>query len=290
MTSRIVFLSLAVSLFLQVHGFQSEIAWAQERPLPFLAESTGDQVNVRAGQSANFEKLCQLSKGEEVVVFSKEYSWYKIQLPPSAKSFVSKDYVQFLGQNAGGVTATDVNIRAGAGIHHTILGQLAKGEQIYIQEEFDEWYRIEPLSESYGWVSQELLTFKSKDISSYQMLPPRSFVDEPISEPILLADEQNPSEEIMNAVDNVAEDFIKAESKGIITVVGFVEPYEDEGTDGIYFKIVAGGQPVCYIQGTNHMLGRFVHQKVSVDGTVNQKLLSKYSQPVVVVLKIRLIL
>jgi len=290
MTSRIVFLSLAISLFLQVHGFQSEIAWSQEHLPPFLAESTGDQVNVRAGQSANFEKLCQLSKGEEVVVFSKEYSWYKIQLPLSAKSFVSKDYVQFLGQNAGGVTATDVNIRAGAGIHHTVLGQLAKGEQIYIQEEFDEWYRIEPISESYGWVSQGLLTFKSKDISGYQMPPPRSFVDETISEPISLADEQNPSEEIVDAVDNVAEDFIKVETKGIITVVGFVEHYEDEGTDGIYYKIVAGGKPACYIQGTNHMLGRFVHQKVSVDGTVNQKLLSQYTQPVIVVLKIRLIL
>jgi len=157
MTLRIVILSLVVLLSLQVHGSHGGIVWAQEHLPPFLAESTGDHVNVRAGQSANFEKLCQLSKGEEVVIFGKEYSWYKIQLPLSAKSFVSKDYVQFLGLNAGGITATDVNIRAGAGIHHTILGRLAKGDQIYIREEFDEWYRIEPVAKSYGWVSQKLL-------------------------------------------------------------------------------------------------------------------------------------
>jgi len=290
MTSRIVFLSLVVSLSLQVHGSHSGTVWAQEHIPPFLAESTGDHVNVRAGQSANFEKLCQLSKGEEVVIFDKEYSWYKIQLPPSAKSFVSKDYVQFLGLNAGGVTATDVNIRAGAGIHHTILGKLAKGEQIYIQEEFEEWYRIEPVAESFGWVSQRFLAFKSKDFSGYQMPPPQSFVDEKISESKLVTEEQDPSEDIVDAMDVVAEKPIKVESKGIISVVGYVESHEDEGTDGIYYKIVANGQPVCYIQGTNHMLGRFVHQQVSVDGTVNQKLLSQYSHPVIVVLKVRLIL
>ena len=287
MTSRIIFFSLVISLSLQVYGSSSGIVWAQEYLPPFLAESKGDQVNVRAGQSANFEKLCQLSKGEEVVVLGKEYSWYKIQLPPSAKSFVSKNYVQFLGLNAGGVTATNVNIRAGAGIHHTVLGQLAKGEQIYIQEEFEEWYRIEPIFESYGWVSEKLLTFKSKDFSRYQMPPPRSFVDETISESKSITEEQSASEDIMDAV---VEEPIEAESKGIITVVGYVESYENEGTDGIYYKIVAGNKPVCYIQGTNHMLGRFVHQKVSVDGTVNQKLLSQYSHPVIVVLKVRLIL
>jgi hypothetical protein len=38
------------------------------------------------------------------------------------------------------------------------------------------------------------------------------------------------------------------------------------------------------------MLGRFLHQRVSVEGTVNQKLRSKYSHPVIIVLKVRLML
>jgi len=114
MASRIVFLSLFIYLSLAASGPPGDVAFAQQEFFPFLAEVTGDRVNVRSGQSANFERLCQIDKGEEIVVEGKEFSWYKVRLPSSAKSFVSKKYVQFLGQNAGGVIADRVNIRAGA--------------------------------------------------------------------------------------------------------------------------------------------------------------------------------
>lgn len=308
MTSRALFLSLLMSLCLHIYGSEGGIVSASEHLPPFLAESTGDKVNVRAGQSTNFERLCQLSNGEEVVVLGKEYSWYKIQLPPSAKSFVSKDYVQYLGLNAGGVVAADVNIRAGAGIHHTVLGQLSKGEQIYIQEDLDEWYRIEPVAESYGWVSEKFLTYKSGDLSGYQTASSRVFTDKKVLKKDLAMGEQDRFEDTQaiegqdqfegapvikkqeQLEETPAKKFIDVKNKGIISVVGYVEPYEDAGADGIYYKIVAGGQPVCYIQGVNHMLGRFINHQVSINGTVNQKLLSQYSHPVIAVLKVRLML
>jgi len=68
------------------------MVFALDHPLPFLAESTGDNVNVRAGQSANFERLCQLSEGEEVVVLDKEYSWYKIQTALTATKQIRSKY------------------------------------------------------------------------------------------------------------------------------------------------------------------------------------------------------
>ena len=290
MTSRIIFLSVLLFLFLQAIGLLGTMVFSQEHLPPYLAESTGDHVNVRAGQSANFERLCQLAKGEEVVVLGKEYSWYKIQLPSSAKSFVNKNYVQFLGLNAGGITAADVNIRAGAGIHHTVLGQLAKGVQIYIQEEFEEWYRIEPIAESYGWVSQDFLVFKSNDISGHQIvsLLPRLRVEEVVQGEVLEGELAAEDQDYLQ--ENPFEEPEEVQPKGVISVVGTVKPYEKEGDDSIYYKIVADGEPVCYIQGVNHMLGRFVDQQVSVDGTVNQKLFSEYPHPVIVILKVRLIL
>jgi len=318
MTSRIIFCSLCLTFILAIDGLCIRLVHAGQESFPFIGVSTSDQVNVRAGQSANFERLCQLKKNEEVVVIAKEFGWYKIQLPLQAKSFVSKDYVQYLGQNAGGITANDVNIRSGAGIHYTILGQLSKGEQIYIQDELEEWYRIEPVAKSFGWVAEEYLKFKSHDIHNREVVPRQILsIQRDLPEQTIEADEQ-PTEMIeesyiiedkpkMETGIDIQKDVVGEESskikkdsdfksnlsiadQGVISVSGYVEPYEKKGKDGIYFKIVSNGEPVCYIQGVNHLLGRFIHQQVKVDGTVNQKLLSQYSRPVIVVLKVRLML
>jgi len=210
---------------------------------------------------------------------------------------VNKDYVQFLGQNAGGITADYVNIRAGAGIHHTVLGQLTKGQQIYIQEELDKWYRIEPISESYGWVSDDYLAFKSEDTGEFQYLfSPRPYIEEGLPEPEVVEDDyqqEYPVEEIAEKYppqEDPVGDLIEGEDWGAITVTGIVEPYEDRGTDRIFYKIVENDKPVCYVQGVNNMLGRFVNLRVKVEGTVNQKLWSRYEQPVITVYKIRLTL
>lgn len=285
MTLRIIFCSLCVSLSLNMGLGYENIVYAQQEFFPFLAEVTGDRVNVRSGQSANFERVCQLNKDDEVVVLEKEYSWYKVQLPPTAKSFVSKKYVQYLGQNAGGIVADRVNIRAGAGIHHTVLGQLAKGEQIYIEEELDEWYRISPVAESYGWIADKFLSFKSNDVAEYRSkayLKP-SF-DEELFEPV----EEQAEEEEQEVIEE--QEVVEEQEEENFFDVGYVEAYEDEDNDGIHYKIVENGRPVCYILGVNHILGRFIHQKVSVEGTINKRLQSKYVYPVIIVSTVRLML
>ena len=101
MTSRTISFPLLICISLYVFGFCNNRVYADQESFPFLAESTGDHVNVRAGQSANFEQLCQLSKGEEVAIVGKEYSWYKIQLPSHAKSFVSNKFVEFIDDQNG---------------------------------------------------------------------------------------------------------------------------------------------------------------------------------------------
>lgn len=270
-----LFLSLSMMVCLG-HGSRVE---AQQESFPYLAEVTGDSVNVRAGQSTNFERVCQLNKGDEVVVLEKAYGWYKIQMPSEAKIYVSKLYVQYLGQNAGGVTADRVNIRAGAGTHHTVVGQLFKGEQIFIDEELDEWYRIQPVAESNAWISDQYLKFKSNDVVVYQStVYARPAVEDHLFDPVEESEDQAQEE----AAGEKEDEIFSAE--------GYVEKYEDKDNDGIHYKIVIKGRPVCYILGVNHMLGRFVHQKVSVKGTINKKLQSKYAYPVIIVSKVRLLL
>ena len=272
---RFLVLCLSLDICLGLGG----LVYAEQETFPFLAEVTGDQVNVRAGQSANFERVCQLNKGDEVVVVEKGYSWYKIQLPPASKSFVSRNHVQYLGQNAGGIISDRVNIRAGAGIHHTVLGQLAKGEQVFIEGELDEWYCIRPVAESYGWVADQFLAFKSNDVTGYRLSAySRPSIDDKLWEPV---EEQ---------VEVQAEEAAEEPAIENFSAIGYVEEYQDKDNDGIRYRIVENGRPVCYVQGVNHMLGRFIHYKVSVEGTVNNKLRSKYAYPVISVSSVRLML
>ena len=274
---------------------------AQQADFPYVGEITAEGVNVRAGQSANFERVCQLEKGDDVIVVDKQFSWYKIQLPDKANSYIHKQYVQYLGQKTGGITADKVNIRAGAGIHFTALGQLSKGETVTLEEELEEWYRIRPVPGSYGWVTGEFIALKSTDTSTYQEALasrlPKEEVLEKIAQELPVdqskAEDQGkglPQKESISAASKKARVEPVIPDNGILSVVGYVEAYEKKGEDRIYYKIVQDGEPVCYVQGPNQMLGRFMHQKVTVDGTVNQKLLSKYSRPVLTVSKIRLMI
>src|SRR5262245_11862206 len=82
--------------------FQSA-ALAQES-FPFLAEAIQNGVNVRAGGNQNFERLTQINQGEEVVVVSKNFAWYKVELPRSAVIYVSDKYFKKLSDTQGQIT------------------------------------------------------------------------------------------------------------------------------------------------------------------------------------------
>jgi uncharacterized protein YraI len=285
MIPRRILLFLVLCVWLNGNGLHPAIAATQE-VFPFVGEITGDHVNVRAGQSANFEVLGQLNEGDEVIVVDKGYSWYKIRLPATAKSFVSKEYVQYLGQNAGGITADRVNIRAGAGVHFTALGQLSKGEQIFIRDILDEWYRIQPVADSYGWITGEYVTFKSSVVVESAAQVP----DEVQSETNLPEDGQSKLSEGLDEEETGPFVTLEADDQGVFTVNGYVEPYDDKDNEGIHFLLIDRGRPVCYIQGVNHMLGRFIHQRVEIQGRVHQGLPSKDARPVIVVSKVKLML
>ncbi len=132
-----------------------------EQHFPFIASILKDQVNVRAGPSTNFEKLMSLNKGEEVVVLERNYSWYKIKLPSQARCYISQEFVKIINENVGEVIANRVNLRAGAGVQFSVIGQVNKGDPVHIIEHLEEWYRIEPPQNSYGWLLAEYLGVKS---------------------------------------------------------------------------------------------------------------------------------
>ena len=137
----------------------------QAAELPFLGVVTSQTLNVRSGQSTNFEKVGTLAEGEQVIVVDQSYGWYKVKLPANADSYLSADFVKILGDGIGEATGSRVNIRSRPMVGSTVLGQVERGTLVRILGEPQPgWLQIEPIDESYGWVSEEFVRFASADL------------------------------------------------------------------------------------------------------------------------------
>ena len=154
-------------------------AQGKDASFPYTARVKVDHVNVRAGQSNNYEVLTEVSKGEELIVIGRNYSWCKVRLPEGAKMYVKTGYVKFVSAEVGEITADRVNIRARANTTASIIGQLVRGDQFFIKEssgERGEWLWIHPLAKAQGWVREDLLEFKNKGVSGKSFLDPADAV------------------------------------------------------------------------------------------------------------------
>ena len=240
---------------------------AKKETFPFLAEINSNNVNIRAGQSANFEALCRLNKGDQAVVIAHEYSWYKIQMPPAAKLFISDKYVLVKGTK-GIITAKDVNVRAGAGINATILKQLPLGDEVVILEKKQGWLRIAPVPQTFGWVADDLITFKSKDISSFTpKLQELSMLQTPIAD------------------SSLPKNGLKA-----ILIAGQLKRLELINNPELAYQIMIGNQPTYYIKAPQKRFDAFLNQQVSIEGTLDSQSKNKNPYPILIVSKIQLIL
>ena len=291
---------------------------------PFLGEVTTDRVNVRAGQSVNFETLYQLNKGDQVVVVARAFGWYKIRLPTMAKSYVSEKYVQFLNNKSARITADEVNIRGGAGINHTVLGQLPPGTEVRILEKLEGWYRIEPVEGIYGWVTDEFVKFASQSIPPmpnlklYASQSTTPVVQEPPAAPSVIVIAAEPLKAGASTDDTTPPKHLpiqKREALGqpktiekpaataslipkktstmpeVVTMAGYLEQQNGLEFKDIQYRLVNNNnQPSYYIQGLQHALDKFLHYKVTVEGTVKTNVQSQDSYPVIIVSKIQLVL
>ena len=229
---------------------------------PFVAAVNSRDVNVRAGESENFERLCQLQEGEDVVVVGRNFSWYKIQLPKKAKSFVTDKYVQLISTAAGKITANRVNVRAGPDIMRTVLGQLDEGDEIHILEKLDGWYKIEPIEKSYGWVGDNFLVFKAK---------------------------YNPEIRPATAAESVSGNEQKI-SQEVITITGLLVKEPKPPAPNLKYKIAGQDGPAYYMEGSPEIFEPFIHYQVKVEGVLKRDSQNQYGYPIIVVSKIQLVL
>ncbi len=259
--------------------------FAAQESFPFLAKAINERVNVRAGQSQNFEKLCQLDKDEEVVVVGKDFSWYKVQLPPGTHVYVSDKYVRLVDSMEGEIVGDRVNVRSSAKVESTILGQIEKGARIRIVEKLQGWYKIVPPAQVFGWVADGLLTFKSRDITAYH---PKEHAELSVAKTSSEASEavpaQKPSAEAVSPLPATAN------PKNVsVTGVLRVLPLRQDNAE-VSYELLIRNKPAYFLQGPRAMLDDFARYTVTIDGMLNADLEKQFPRPVLKVARVQLLL
>ena len=254
-------------LILSLLCFGCTIVEAQE-VFPFVAKIKAKTANVRAGQNTNFESLGQVQEGTELVVVGASFDWRKIKLPADAKAYVNGGFVKDLGDGVGEVTGNRLNVRAGALVNAAIIGQLKKGDLIRILEKKNDWYRIEPPDQSFGWVLNEFLEKTSQEI------PPPRVVQAPVRNIYV-------KKHLEDAKANELP-------PGVVRATGTVEDLANNMISSNIRHYLQSDGTVYALQGYRHVLDGFLHQKVKIEGQIKPDV--KSDKPVLLVTKISLVL
>ena len=272
---------LAVAFLVPVFAF------AAQESFPFLAQAINERVNVRAGQSQNFEKLYQLEKGEEVVVVGKDFSWYKVQIPPSTYVYISDKYVRLANSMEGEIIGDRVNVRSSAKVESTILGQVEKGSRVRVLEKIPGWYKIAPPAQVFGWVADGLVKFKSRDITAYR---PKWKEVEREGSPAGPPGPGSEASEISQALQPVTPAVASANSQKVsVTGVLRLLPPRQDNID-VSYELLIRNKPAYFIQGPRAMLDDFARYTVTIEGGLNADLEKQFSKPVLNVARVQLVL
>ena len=132
-------------------------ATPEHKSVLFQGEINANNINIRSDSTVGSKIICIANKGEPVEVIRESYGWYKIRLPKTAPSFIKKNLVGLVDEKTAKVIKDNVNIRLRPDESSPILGKADKNEVINILEEREEWYKIEPLNNSFGWVNKKFV-------------------------------------------------------------------------------------------------------------------------------------
>jgi len=131
-----------------------------EIAFPYVAQITGNHVNIRSGPGTDYYSCGKLNKADRVIVVSSKFSWAQIVPPERSFSWISKQYVAVEPNNSDIGTVTGNNVRVYAGsenlrpMHSTSLQiKHNKGEKVrLLGEEKDGYFKIAPPEGAYLWV------------------------------------------------------------------------------------------------------------------------------------------
>jgi len=129
----------------------------RNKPLLMQGVINSDNINIRSDSRVNSKIICKVNKGQIVEVAQELYDWYRIRLPQTAPSFIKKNLVILISDGTAKVLRNNVNIRLGPSESSWILGKVDKNEVVNVLSDRGDWYRIEPVNNSFGWINKRFV-------------------------------------------------------------------------------------------------------------------------------------
>ena len=163
----------------------------------FKGKINANSINVRLDATTSSPVACTLARGSLVEVTGEAYDWYKIRLPKVSPAYIKKDLVECINTDNlkeclnAKIIAERVNIRFGPSESSWILGKADKLTVVNILANKGDWYKIEPVHESYGWVNKKFIE-KNLDLVNKEEQPVIATEDMALSHPVVLAGKISP--------------------------------------------------------------------------------------------------
>ena len=153
------------------------VALCAEQIFPFLGRVKAKDINLRIDSTVSSGVICQVRNNERVEVVAELYDWYKIRLPNYAPAYINKEMLELVDAQTAKVAKDHVNIRLMPSESSPVIGMAARGEAVNILEFRRDWYKIQPVQNSFGWIHKK---FVEKDaggviplLSKETPLPPK---------------------------------------------------------------------------------------------------------------------
>lgn len=149
------------AIFVLMLLFEFRICFAQIATL-FQGQVNASNINVRSDARVSSEIICTVNKNERLDVILELYEWYKIRLPKNAPCYIKKSLVNCTDispttenqcRNAKALKER-INIRLHPNESSPIIGIVDKNEIINIVRDKGDWYKIEPVQNSFGWINK----------------------------------------------------------------------------------------------------------------------------------------
>jgi len=138
MINKIPIRKIIISTLIIFSSFKITFAQNGDTYFPYMGRITRNRINIRASASTGSEVMGQLKKGQDVVIIGEDGNWCKIKPPQDATAWIYADFVK-----DGIVTKDNVNVRAGATLSSSVLGQLNEGDYVHVIKKIEDWYQIE---------------------------------------------------------------------------------------------------------------------------------------------------
>jgi len=229
----------------------------------FTGQINADDINLRVDATVGSTVICTLAKGKLVEIVSEVYDWYKIRLPKTAPSYIKKELVECIKNtpakcSSAEVIGDKVNIRLGPSESSWILGKVDESTVVNIIQGEGNWYKIEPVHQSYGWINKK---FINKKIVVFKQ------EEESASAVSVTGNQATALQPAVKDTGSQAADLKQAfRESGQLVVEGTVSPYGVVLWRKATHKLVTDNKEVYLLKGNRKGLDNLNYHKVKVTG------------------------